>query len=1039
MLGGRGRGRRAIALGLWLSCRLALALNPALDVTQYAHTAWRARDGFAKGVINDIAQTPDGFLWLGTEFGLVRFDGVRPVSWHPPADQRLPSDEVLGLLAARDGTLWIGTRRGLASWSRGQLTLYPDFAGLSVRALAEDRDGAIWVGSRGNVRPGKLCQIRNAKVDCSPEISDTMGLYEDTGGSLWVGTRKGVWHWKPGSREFFPASPAINGIQSMTDGGDGSLLFPLAGGVRRLRDGKVQMAYPMPDPMRELQSLRILRDRDGALWVGTSGGGILHIHEGTTDLFSQTEGLTGNRILALFEDREGTIWAATADGLDRFRELPITTYTVSEGLSNSPSGAVLAARDGAIWFGTLDGLNRWNNGQVTIYGGRNVPAHAGARQIRDSGLPASSSESLFEDSRGRIWVGTLTGVGYFENDRYHASAAPGGYIHTITGDDAGNLWIANQDLGLFRILPDETVQQFPWSAFGHQDFAVRLAVDSRNGGLWLGFASGGIAWYRDGRVRASYSAANRLAEGPINYLTFDREGVLWAGADGGLSRLKDGRIATLSSRDGLPCDAVQWINGDDPQAVWLGMACGLVRVPRGDLDAWSAAVDRQQPDARNSNAVGTHAIQTAIFESTDGMMNSATAGGYNPHASMSPDGKLWFWNRNGVGMIDPRHLPTNPLAPPVQIELVKADRKACDLLSGAQDCSRLPPHVRDLEIDYTALSLVAPEKVRFRYMLEGRDPDWVDAGNRRQAFYDDLPPRHYRFRVAASNNSGVWNETGASFDFSIAPAYYQTAWFLALCVAAFLSMLWTAYRLRLLYLTRQFNVRLEGRVSERMRIARELHDTLLQSFQGVLMKFATVKYMVATRPEEAAQMLDRAVEQARQAITEGRDAVQGLRSSTVLTNDLARAVASFGEDLAANQARADCSGFRLHVEGISRDLPPLIREEVYRIACEALRNAFRHAEAKQIEVEIRYTPRQFHLRVLDDGKGIDPAVLSAGGRPGHHGLPGIRERAELSGGKLSVSSELDCGTEIDLTIPAAIAYLSSTPARGSMISGQGAG
>jgi signal transduction histidine kinase len=313
----------------------------------------------------------------------------------------------------------------------------------------------------------------------------------------------------------------------------------------------------------------------------------------------------------------------------------------------------------------------------------------------------------------------------------------------------------------------------------------------------------------------------------------------------------------------------------------------------------------------------------------------------------------------------------------------------------------------------------------------------VDAGTRRQAFYNDLPPRNYRFRVMASDNNAVWNGAGASFDFSIAPMYYQTAWFASLIVAALLASLAALYQMRLRYLKHQFNIRLEARVGERTRIARDLHDTLLQSFQGVLLKFSSLKYMIPDRPE-AVELLERTIDQARAAITEGRDAVQGLRSSVVVANDLARAIATFGKGLVAGQLGENCSEFSVQVEGKSRDLPPLVRDEVYQIACESLRNTFRHAQARRIEVQIRYDPRQFRLHIVDNGKGIDPAVLGAGGRSGHHGLPGLHERAQLAGGKLSVWSQLNSGTEIELTIPAAIAYIKSTPARRSF-SGKGDG
>jgi signal transduction histidine kinase len=389
-------------------------------------------------------------------------------------------------------------------------------------------------------------------------------------------------------------------------------------------------------------------------------------------------------------------------------------------------------------------------------------------------------------------------------------------------------------------------------------------------------------------------------------------------------------------------------------------------------------------------------------------------------------------------VIDPRHLPFNKLPPPVHIEQITADHKSYAVSSDANKNLRLPPRIRDVQIDYTALSLVAPEKVLFRYKLEGWDHDWQDAGTRRQAFYSNLPPRDYRFRVMACNNSGVWNEAGTLLDFSVAPAYYQTWWFRSLCAAAFLTLLAGVYQMRLRQVARQFNMRMEERVNERTRIARELHDTLLQSFQGVLLKFHAVTYVILDRPAEAQKTLETVIEQARQAITEGRDAVQGLRSSALVSSDIAQAISTFGDELASGPSGQNSPNFRVVVEGAPRDLAPLLRDEIYRITGEALRNAFRHAHAQRIEVEIRYDQRQLRLRVRDDGKGIDPTVLNGGGRPGHYGLPGMHERAKLVGGKLAVWSELNSGTEAELTIPASIAYAKSSAARRSTFWGRSA-
>jgi signal transduction histidine kinase len=451
---------------------------------------------------------------------------------------------------------------------------------------------------------------------------------------------------------------------------------------------------------------------------------------------------------------------------------------------------------------------------------------------------------------------------------------------------------------------------------------------------------------------------------------------------------------------------VHWMMEDDADSVWLYLSCGLVRIARAEFDAWASDPKQQ--------------IRTTVFDSSDGVKNLGLPFGYNAVVAKAADGKIWFVPFGGVSVIDPRSLRVNTLPPPVHIEGIVADRETYDATPGR----RLPPLVRDLQIDYTALSLVAPEKNRFRIMLEGRDPDWQDVGTRRQAFYTDLGPGTYRFRVAASNNSGVWNEAGATLEFSIAPAYYQTRWFQGAISGGVFALLWVAYRLRIRQVAQQFHRTMDARVSERTRIARELHDTLLQSFHGLLLRFQTALYLLPDRPAEAKENLAGAIDQAAKAITEGRDAVQGLRTSTIERNNLALAISALGTEL-AGEGSGLRPAFHVAVEGETRELHPILRDEIYKIAAEALRNAFRHAHAGQVEVEIRYDTEQFRLRVRDDGKGIDPKVLANQGREGHYGFRGMPERAALIGGKLAVWSEVGAGTEVELHLPARIAYATS--------------
>jgi signal transduction histidine kinase/ligand-binding sensor domain-containing protein len=1005
---GHRQRRAVVALGILLACcGCAFALDPSLDINQYAHTAWKVRDGFVGSEINSIAQTRDGYIWLATQFGLFRFDGVRNVPWQPPRDQHLPPGTIFSLLVDRGGTLWIGAK-GLASFNDGKLTHYPELDGHYIFKILEDHEGTVWAS--GVTDPiGKLCAIRNGNIQCYGG-DGTLGLgalslYEDSKGNLWAGVLNGLWQWKPGPPKFYSLAGEPDGIRAFAEDTDGTLLVGWKGGIYRFVDGKTE-PYSLRSASQQFRAKRMLRDRNGALWIGTPDRGLLHLHEGRTDVFAQSDGLSGEGIESLFEDRENNIWVGTSNGLDRFRDFSVVTLTQKQGLSSAIVAAVLPDREGNIWFSTHGDLDRWNNGQTKTY-----PIHP---------------ESLFQDDRGRIWTSTSREFGYLEDGRFTSiEGVPGGNILSIAQDTAGNLWVANEPVGLLRISPQNEVREIPWAGLGHKEHASVVAADRRQGGLWIGFFLGGIAYFSDGQVRASYTTTDGLGAGRVSDFRFDDDGTLWVSTEGGLSRLKNNRVATLTRKNGLPCDAVHWAMEGDDRSLWLYTACGLVRIARSDLDAWVADPNRT--------------IQATVFDSSDGVRSLSSPGHYHPQVAKTPDGKLWFLPWDGVSVIDPHHIPFNKLPPPVHIEQVTADRKTYwQNLSGDASSShpRLPPLVRDLTIDYTALSFVAPEKVLFRYKLEGHDPDWQNVGARRQAFFNDLSPGNYRFRVAACNNSGVWNEAGTFLDFSIAPAYYQTTWFRVSCVAAFLVLLWGLYRLRIHQLQHQFAIGLEARVNERTRIARDLHDTLLQSFHGLILRFQAATNLLPERPVEAKQRFESAIDQAAQAVTEGRDAVQGLRSSTVETNDLAMAISALGEELAADGTIADSALFRMAVEGTPRNLHPILRDEVYRIAGETLRNAFRHAQARQIEVEIRYDAQQFRLRVRDDGKGIDPEILGEQPRPGHFGLHGMRERAKIVGGQLDVWSELDSGTEVELSIPASRAY--ATPStRRSWWSGKG--
>jgi signal transduction histidine kinase/ligand-binding sensor domain-containing protein len=979
----------------------ARALDPSLDISQYAHLAWTFRNGFSNGAVYAIAQTPDGYLWLGTSSGVVRYDGARLTRLPLRPGQQLPNIASGALLPARDGTVWIGTLDGLVSWKNGTLTEYPVFARRTVITLLQHRDGTVWAGSFGG-STGKLCAFRGEQTACYGDDgklgASVASLYEDSDGTLWVGAGTGLWRWTPDSPTRHLATP-IQSHQSLTQGDHGRGVLVAVDRVRQVA-GTGVIDYPLRGVPSPLTATSVLRDRNGGLWIGTAAHGLVHSYEGKTSLFGRDDGLSSDEVLALFEDREGTIWVGTSDGLDRFREWPVTPLSVKQGLSNSNATSVLASRDGSIWIGTANGLNRWREGRTTIYRRRTNP-----------GLPDDSIQSLFEDERGRIWVSGSRGLAAFENGKFTAvPAVPGGFTHAIATDNRGGLWLSlwltSNDYGLVRLVDGEIIEQAPWEKLGGGP-GTGLVPDP-DGGVWTGLLSGGVAHFRSGQIRnMSLTDEGASTTRKVLDVSRDRHGTMWVATDDGLSRIADGRVATLGTANGLPCKTVHWIIEDQVGSYWLYTACGLVRISRSELDAWAADPKR--------------IVRSTTFDSADGIQLVPILRPSRPSVTKSSDGRIWFVNGTTVSFIDPSHIGINTLPPPVHIEQVVADGQTFDKAPGL----RLPPNVRDLHINYTANSMVVPEKVHFRYQLESQDVGWRQAVNKREVQYSNLPPGDYRFRVSASNNSGVWNDEGDVLDFSIAPAYYQTNWFRAVGVGLFVALLWAAYQVRMRQVQHAFALSLEARVGERTRIARELHDTLLQSFQALLLRLQTASYLLSERPAEGKETLDGAIQQTAQAITEGREAVQGLRASTIERNDLAVAIRTLGEELAMDATSHKPTTFSVDVGGEPRDLHPIVRDEIYRIAAEALRNAFRHAHAERVEVDIRYDNDQFRLCVRDDGQGFDSTVLDKQGLQGHYGLRGMPERAALIGGTLAVWSEVGAGTEVELSLPARAMYSTS--------------
>jgi signal transduction histidine kinase/ligand-binding sensor domain-containing protein len=989
---------------LLLLAGAAFGLDPHMTLTQYGHTAWRIRDGYFASAPVAMAQTQDGFLWIGTNAGLLRFDGVRFTPWEPPAGSRLPDERIIALLGTRDGSLWIGTANGLARWHGSKLDVY--LRAGRFGALLEDRAGTVWIGhTRALTEVPPLCRFEHERFDCI-RFPDEDGLryigavHQDRQGDLWIGGENGVCRWRrPEKLDCYQISELVAlgnkvGVFRIEDAADGGLLAAGGRGIWQLTAGHWQPFRVLGDPELDADYAISVGGRD--LWFAVEGRGLARRVEGRTERFDHSDGLSGDEVTSMFGDREGSAWVSTSSGLDRFRDVKVATLTAREGLRGGYFGAVAPSRDGGLWIAEKRGL-------------LHLEASGALSGEAARGLPGNNPTSLLEDSGGRLWVGVDNGLTGWEKGRFSPLRMPDGkavgIVIGMAEDRAGNLWVASTDRNhsLLRIRDHRVAEAFAFSTAGQQVTAI--AADPA-GGVWIALT------HQLMKVGPGAGSQPRgiltLGSGAIDGLLADTRG-LWVATSRGLGLLRPAasgaaRLDLLDSRGGLPCERLEDLVAGADGSLWLEAACGLIQIPPGELQAWAAHPERR--------------VQVRLLDAIDGVQTGRSP--FSPRIARTADGRLWFaLEEVGVQVLDPRSLKDNPTPPPVQVLRAVADHRTYPPRPGL----RLPALTRDVEIDYTALSLAVPEKVRFRYRLEGVERDWQEAGTRREAFYTNLSPGSYRFRVIACNNDGVWNREGAAFAFAVRPAFHQTWWFLALCAAGFAGLAGSAYQWRVRQVRTSLAHVFEERLDERTRIAQDLHDTLLQGFLSASMQlYAAVEELP---PEERARgRFERVQQLMRQVIDEGRAALRGLRSPDTDADDLEPSLSRVPAELGI-QTDAE---LRVVVEGHPRRLSPVVRDEIYRISREALVNAFQHAEAAAVEVEIEYAARQLRVVVRDDGKGIDPDVLREG-REGHWGLSGMRERAERIGARLQVWSRDGAGTEVELAVPGKVAYAPSSGGR----------
>jgi signal transduction histidine kinase/streptogramin lyase len=865
-----------------------------------------------------------------------------------------------------------------------------------IASIIQDVKGEIWfVRDRPGNNTQLLCKVIGIGVRCYgnengvPTFFGAGPLVQDTSGNLWIGGDTTLLRWRPGSfKTYRPKALTFNagvdGVEALSPAADGSLWVGMALtgrglGLQHLVDGTLKSFVAPKLNGESLDVTALLEDHQKSLWVGTSDHGIYRIHGAAVDHYRTTDGLSSDTVFAFYEDREGNIWVATAKGLDYFRDLRVSDFSTREGLSADAVDSVLASRNGAIWIG--------NAGKLDVLGPGGVPPQVW------KGLHGHQVTSLLEDHADRLWVAMDNTLSIHQRGTFHQirskDGRPVGVVTGLAEDTENNIWA--ETIGppgtLIRIHHGKVRDEFP----APQMPLARRVVADPNGGIWLGLVDGDLARYRSDKIeifRFAHHPASR-----INGLIAASDGSILGASAFGVVGWKNGKRQILTSRNGLPCDNVHALVSDDRGYLWLFAQCGLIEIADSEMQRWW-----ERPAAE---------LKLRAFDASDGAQPGQ--GHFNASAR-SPDGRLWFANASTLQMIDPSHISENPVVPPVSVEAIVADRKSYS----PQNDPRLPPLTRDLEIDYTALSFVVPQKVQFRYRLEGHETGWQEAGTRRQAYYNDLRPGHYRFRVIACNNDGVWNTAGAMMNFSVAPAWYQTKWFYFLSVILGVSAGWFLYRLRLHQMAASMSARFDERLAERTRMARELHDAFLQTVQGSKL----VADHALKRADDPVQM-HRAMEQLSEwlsrAIQEGRAALNSLRTSTTQRNDLADAL----QRAAENNFVPGSMSVKFSVIGDSRDMHPVVRDEVYRIGYEAIRNACLHSAATQLAIKLRYS-QNLTLCVSDNGTGFDP-VMADKGKDGHFGLQGMRERAARIGAKLAIVTSAS-GTKITLIIPGGIIF-----------------
>ena len=950
---------------LLLGLLRAAALAPTTPLSEYSRQSWVMENGLPQNSVHALLRTRDGYLWAGTEAGLARFDGAGFAVFDRTSTPALPSGDIRCLFEDKEGALWVGTGEGLARWQNGAVTKFTTQNGLpgnAVLGVTEDARGALWVRTAaGFARFNGSAFTAVAGSDATAELQPRYAVSD-------------------------PLPPG--GVRLVLGGSQSARIFATNTTVRIERGTKLEtLAAGKKLPGTRIQA--VMADREGSLWIGTNDG-LARWFDGTVQTLPARDALSGASILSLLEGPEGNVWVGTeTGGLHILRDTRFRSIGAHEGLSSDETTTVVEDNSGKLWIGTSGaGLNVVRlrverTGEATVYSVPDV-------------LLSNVILSLASGPDGSLWAGTPDGLNRIRGSAVDsftsADGLPDDFVRSLLADADGSLWVGTRH-GLAHLI-------FPAGAKGGQRSPPRAVI---------------------------YTRANGLGSDLVGAMVRDAGGDLWVATLAGLSRLRNGSITNYTTTDGLPSNVVTSLlperdgtvligTQDRGWSLWDGSKFEKVNAPPQNESNIHAilADDRNNLWFATSNGLARCTRTTAAtcsnwleFGPADGLRGRETATNSHPSAWRSLDGRLWFATPRGLVEVDPDHFPVNLVPPPVVVESFAVDD--VDQLQHAKGSPlSLPAGHNHFQFNYAGLSFVAPQKVRYRYMLEGFDRRWTDAGARRIAYYTNIPPGHYTFRVQAANNDGLWNMQGASLSFELRPHFYQTLWFYVLLLAAAGGLIALALKRRLQHAEHEFNAVL----GERTRIAREIHDTLAQGYVGISVQLEVLAELLRqNKIEAAARQLDAARGHVREGLAEARQSIWALRSQDAGENALPVELRRITEQAGGRGVEASFS-----VHGAYRAMEATVEREILRVAQEAIHNVKKHAEARHLDVRLDYGPAEVALEVRDDGRGFRSEAESQP-PPGHYGLIGMRERAALIGGSLDVLSAPGAGTTVRLHMP----------------------